>query len=196
MKKFNVPFAIIGVLILYSVVCSLKIYSLLDDNAKTVALAKKNQVSAVKQLSLAEQNEQMAHKRLFDLLRLNKKNLEALEKAYEAAKDQNSLKKDLAKAYDDFSWYLLLGRKYNEALSYATKSTELAGIESPYSSNLMIAYILTSQYNKAEAVFSSLKGKSYEGIKYEELTMGSLRAIEKEGIKHSGLERALRKFTN
>ncbi len=152
--------------------------------------AKRQETIVKEQLIVAHKNKARAEKLLYDVIDIQSKNFDLIEAAFKQTPHNDALKKQLATAYSDFAWYLILNKKFQEAVNFAKKGLEIDKEQEWIYTNLATAYLCNNEFEKAKEIYEKFKEKPYfQGGSYKEVFLGNIIALEEEGIKNPDFDK-------
>jgi len=87
--------------------------------------------------------------------------------------------------YWNLSWYSLFANKPQQAITSAKKSLELAPEKEGVYSNLVLAYVLNNEFEKAKEIYLRFKNEQYDKEQsWKEVFINDLDDLSKSGITH------------
>lgn len=139
---------------------------------------KRNMERASKQLNITQKNQVRVEQLLYKAIDLQNKYYQLLNTQ---PQDEQS-KKKLAQSYSDYSWYLIMNRKFKAAVSYAQKGLVLDTAQFSCKRNLLLAYLMSGETEKAKQIYLQQKDKMDKKATFKEVIRGDLIALETEDI--------------
>ena len=116
--------------------------------------------------------------------------LQVIEKAAQR-KPNPETRKLLGEAWNDLSYYQIINRQPRDAISSAIKGLEQDPTLTLMKANLVDAYLLTGQYEKAKPILLEIKDiKASDKQTYADVILKSFDELKKLGIEHPDTQKA------
>lgn len=111
--------------------------------------------------------------------------------AYSFAKKASVMEPKNAYVWFDLSWYALLVNDPLEAIQAAQKTLEINPDAITVNTNLALGYLLSNQWNKAEEIYNTWKGKEYPGDieSWDLVFLQDIEVLKESGINHPDFEK-------
>jgi tetratricopeptide (TPR) repeat protein len=161
--------------------------------AKNIAAAQPENFQAQKDLYLVHTFMSECYAALKQTDKALSSSLEALHVIEKAAqrKPDPEMRKLLWEAWNDVSYYQIINRQPQDAINSAIKGLEQDPTQTLTKANLVDAYLLTGQYEKAEPILLEIKDiKASDKQTYADVILKSFDELKKLGIEHPDTQKA------
>ena len=149
---------------------------------------KRNMAIASKQLSITQKNQKRVEQLLFKAIDLQNKYYQLLNTVYNQQPQDERSKQKLSQSYSDYSWYLIMNKKFKAAVTYAKKGLVLDSTQFSCKRNLLLAYLMSGDTELAKQLYLQQKDKMDKRATFKEVIRGDLMALEAEDITSPAMD--------